>query len=72
MGGVQGAVHILGVGLGDLGEGLAGDGGDVFEVAASRRGHPLAADVVVVLLFVGVGGFEAETLELKHVHGLVS
>ena len=72
VGGVQGAVHILGVGLGDLGEGLAGDGGDVFEVAASRRGHPFAADVVVVLLFVGVGGFEAETLELKHVHGLVS
>ncbi len=48
VGGVEGEFDILGRGLRDLGEGLAGDRGDVLEVVALDRLDPVAADVVVV------------------------
>ena len=54
---------------GPPGEGPAGDG-EILEIAAGRRGHPLARRCSCRIA-VWIGGFEAETFELKHVHGLV-
>ncbi len=65
--GVQRGVHVLVVGTRNRGEHLAVDGRAVLEVLAVHRRNPLAADVVAVLLLVGVG--DAEVGDFCHVHG---
>ena len=55
VGSVQRGFHVVLVGTRDTGEDLAGDRRDVVKILATLRRHPLAADVVVVLLAEDTG-----------------
>ncbi|MCY1200129.1 hypothetical protein D9M72_115550 [compost metagenome] len=66
VGGVQRGVDILLAGARHARERLAGDRRDRLEVLAAGGRHPLAADVVLVLLLVGVA--DAQLGDFRHVH----